>query len=249
MDEGVETQYLMATAKRTKSGVAAFSSRFAFVRSKNAIRCSSVWPRHVLLEVLAGLERLYGALHNAVPPANPSARTIGKLLATVAKLSEPKRPDPQSVRRTTLRSGIELALAVLPTHSQSPPILELGNEVAILPAFQSVALSPERISARSIQGLVRSVHGRWDSVANSPSVGNLVVALTTYQTRNALLGKWRSGLQHVLNQEGPEYFAKIFSAMGSRGKLCKRLGVGTGYRIWESSAGKVCGSIAQSLRW
>lgn len=174
-----------------------------------------------LLEVLAGLERLYGAMHNAVPPANPSARTIGKLLATVAKLSEPKKARPAKCPPDYIalwnRVGSGGSAELTP---RALRYLSWETEVAILPAFQSVALSPERISARSIQGLVRSVHRRWDSVANSPSVGNLVVALTAYQTRNALLGKWKYGLQHVLNQEGPEYFARDILRDGFPWETC-----------------------------
>src|SRR5207237_5116328 len=82
------------------------------------------------------------------------------------------------------------------------------TDIAVLPEFQSVALNPEKISARSLQGLVRSVHRRWNSRANTPSVGNLFVALTRYETKNALLEKWKHSLQYVLNQDGPACFAR-----------------------------------------
>jgi len=85
--------------------------------------------------------------------------------------------------------------------------LSWETDVAIRPAFQSVALTPERISARSLQGLVRSVHRRWDSTVNTSSVGNLIVALTTYPKQNALIDKWKHSLGYVLNKEGPTRFA------------------------------------------
>jgi hypothetical protein len=173
------------------------------------------------LEVLAGLERLCSVMRNDVPPPNPSDKTIGRLIATVAKLSQPKQARPAKCPPDYIalwnRVGSSGSAELTP---RAVRYLSWETDVAVLPAFQSVALEPERISARSLQGLVRSVHRRWDSAVNSPSVGNLVVALTTYETRNALLEKWKHGLQYVLSQRGPECFAKDILRDGFPWETC-----------------------------
>src|SRR5215471_12681215 len=126
-------------------------------------------------EILAELERLSSGLHQETPPAIPSERTIRRLQAIVAKLSEPKKARP--VRCPP--NYIELWNAVgnsrpfeLP--SRAVRYLSWETDIAVRPAFQSVALQPERVTARSLQGLVRSVHRRWESTVNTSSVGNLV---------------------------------------------------------------------------
>jgi hypothetical protein len=174
-----------------------------------------------LLEVLAGLERLYGSMHNDVPPAVPSGRTIGKLIATVAKLSQVKiaRPSkcPPDYVALWNKVGSSGSTELTP---KAVRYLSWETEVAILPAFQSIALKPERITTRSLQGLVRSVHRRWDSAVKSPSVGNLAAAITTYETKSALLEKWKHGLRYVLDQNGPEYFAKDILRDGFPWETC-----------------------------
>jgi EH signature protein len=155
-------------------------------------------------EILAELERLSGGLHHETPPAIPSERTIRRLQATVAQLSQTKKARPVKCPP----NYIELWNAVgasrpfeLP--SRAVRYLSWETDIAVRPAFQSVALQPERITARSLQGLVRSVHRRWDSTVNTTSVGNLVVALTTYPKKNALIDKWKQNLGFVLNKDGP----------------------------------------------
>jgi EH_Signature domain len=167
-------------------------------------------------EILAELERLSSGLHQDAPPSIPSDRAIGRLRATVARLSQPKKA--RAVRCPP--NYIELwntigAFRSAELSSRAIRYLSWETDIAIRPVFQSVALTPERISARSLQGLVRSMHRRWDSTVNTPSVENLRVALTTYVKKNALIDKWKQNLVYVLNAEGPTRFATDVLARGT----------------------------------
>lgn len=159
-------------------------------------------------EILAELERLSSGLHQDAPPAVPSDRQIGRLRTTVVRLSQPKKVRP--VRCPP--NYIELWNTIGASHSsefsgRAIRYLSWETDIAIRPVFQSVALTPERIGARSLQGLVRSVHRRWVATVNTSSVGNLVVALTTYARKNLLIDKWKHNLGYVLNKDGPSRFA------------------------------------------
>jgi hypothetical protein len=159
-------------------------------------------------EILAELERLSGGLHQDAAPSIPSDRTIGRLRAAVARLSQPKKA--RAVRCPP--NYIELWNTIGPSHpaelsSRAIRYLSWETDIAIRPLFQAVALTPERISARSLQGLVRSVHRRWDSTVNTASMRNIVVALATYARKNSLVDKWKDNLGYVLNKDGPTRFA------------------------------------------
>lgn len=178
-------------------------------------------------DVLAELERLSSGLHQDAPPAIPSDRIIGRLRATVARLSQPKKARlvrcPQNYIEMWNTIGAARA-SELP--SRAIRYLSWETDIAIRPAFQTVALTPERISARSLQGLVRSVHRRWDSTMNTSSVGNLTVALTTYPRKNALIDKWKQNLGYVLNKEGPTRFATdVLSKNTDWGKVSEEWGL------------------------
>ncbi len=160
------------------------------------------------LDILAELERISSGMHQDAPPAIPSDRIIGRLRVTVARLSQPKKARP--VRCPP--NYIELWNTVGASRAAELPsrairYLSWETDIAIRPAFQTVALAPDRISVRSLQGLVRSVHRRWDTTVNTSSVGQLAVALTTYASKNPLLDKWKQNLGYVLNKEGPSRFA------------------------------------------
>ncbi len=160
------------------------------------------------LDILAELERFFSSLQREAPPAMPSDRTIGRLRATVARLSQPKKA--RQVRCPP--NFIELWNSVGHTNpaelsSRAIRYLSWETHVAIQPAFQAIALTPERITARLLQGIVRSVHRCWDTTVNTPSVGNLVVALTSYAGKNTLIEKWKQNLGYVLNKGGPLRFA------------------------------------------
>lgn len=178
-------------------------------------------------DILAELERLSTSMHQDVPPAIPSDRTISRLRATVARLSQPKKARP--VRCPP--NYVELWNTIgdsRPSELPSRAIRYLSWEtnVAIRPAFQSVALTPERISARSLQGLVRSVHRLWDSTVNTASVGNLVVAVTTYPKKSPLIDKWKHDLGYVLNKDGPTRFAtEVLSRATTWDKLSEEWGL------------------------
>ncbi len=159
-------------------------------------------------EILGELGRLSSGLCREAPPPTPSDRTLGRLKAAVAKLSQPKKTRPVKCPP----DYVQLWNALEASRSSELPArairyLSWETDIAIRPEFQVVALTPERITARSLQGLVRSVHRRWDVTVNTPAVGNLVVAVSQYNGKNALIEKWKHGLQHVLNQNGPKNFA------------------------------------------
>ena len=159
-------------------------------------------------EILAELERLTRGLQQEVPPATPSDRTIGKLRAIVARLSQPKtaRPAKCPPNYVDLWNSVGTSRP-FELSNRAVRYLSWETDIAVRPAFQLVALAPERISSRSLQGLVRSVHRRWDSTANTPSVGSLRVAVTTYSRKNALIDKWKQNLLYLLDAEGPNRFA------------------------------------------
>jgi hypothetical protein len=160
------------------------------------------------VEILSELGRLSAALRQEAPPLTPSDRTLGRLKATVAKLSQPKKARPLKCPKDYVQLWNELgASRSSELSARAIRYLSWETDIAIRSDFQVVALNPERISVRSLQGLVRSVHRRWDVTVNTPTIGNLVVAISQYSGKNALIEKWKQGLQHILNQNGPKNFA------------------------------------------
>jgi len=178
-------------------------------------------------EIIEELERLCSSLHHYAPPAILPDRVIGRLRATVALLSQPKKArlvkcPPNYIELWNTLGAVRAS--ELP--SRAIRYLSWETDIAIRPAFQNVALTPERISARSLQGLVRSVHRRWDSTVNTSSVGNLTVALTTYPRKNALIDKWKYNLGYVLNKDGPTRFAiDVLSKNVDWGKVSEEWGL------------------------
>jgi hypothetical protein len=159
-------------------------------------------------EILSELERLAVALHQEASPAIPSERTVGRLRAVVARLSQPKKARPVRCPLDYIELWKTLgASRSFELPSRAIRYLSWETDIAIQPGFQSIALKPERISARSLQGLVRSVHRRWESTVNTPSVRNLAAALTTYLKNNPLIDKWKQNLGLVLDVGGPARFA------------------------------------------
>ena len=160
------------------------------------------------LDILAELERLCSGLHHEAPPSVPSDLVIGRLLVAVARLSQPKKARTVECPPDYVEIWNNIGIS-RPAELSNRAIRYLSweTDVAIRPVFQEVALTPERVGARSLQGLVRSVHRRWVSTVNTPSVGNLVVALSNYAKKNALIEKWKQNLGHVLNKDGPARFA------------------------------------------
>ena len=159
-------------------------------------------------EILGELGRLSTALRHEAPPLTPSDRVLGRLRVTVEKLSQPKKAKPVKCPKDYVQLWNELgASRASELSKRAIRYLSWETDIAIRPDFQIVALNPERISVRSLQGLVRSVHRRWESIVNTPAMGNLVVAISQYNGKNALIEKWKHGLQHILNQNGPKNFA------------------------------------------
>jgi hypothetical protein len=166
-------------------------------------------------DILAELERLSSGLHREAPETGPPERTIERLRAVVARLSQPKRARPAKCPANYIELWNSIGISrPFELSNRAVRYLSWETDIAIRPAFQSVALTPEKISSRSVQGLVRSVHRRWDSTVNTPSVGNLRVALTTYAKKNGLIDKWKQNLVYVLNAEGPTRFATDVLARG-----------------------------------
>lgn len=126
----------------------------------------------------------------------------------VARLSQPKKARPARCPLDYIELWKTLGVSrsfELP--SRAIRYLSWETDIAIQPGFQSIALKPERISARSLQGLVRSVHRRWEGTVNTPSVRNLKAALTTYSKNNPLIERWKQNLGLVLDAGGPSRFA------------------------------------------
>lgn len=171
-------------------------------------RVANMADNRSCFDILAELERLSGGLRHEVPPAIPSERAIGRLRAIVTRLSQPKKARPVKCPPNYIdlwnATGASRALE-LP--SRAIRYLSWETDIAVNPSFQSVALTPERISTRSLQGLVRSVHRRWNSTVNTPSVGNLTVALTNYPRESGLIDKWKHNLGHILSADGPTRLA------------------------------------------
>jgi hypothetical protein len=66
---------------------------------------------------------------------------------------------------------------------------------------------PSVLGSRSLIGLVRSCHGRWDSV--SPTVmGKVKIFVMKYDGPNKAVQKWRSDPDTVIHQKGPVGLAK-----------------------------------------
>lgn len=159
-------------------------------------------------ELVRELERLLGAMHTEAPAPTDAQRRLGTLTAVISKLSEPRKAHaakcpPDYVELWNL-VGVSGA-SELP--NRAIRYLSWETDVAVTPEFQTIALLPDRLSARSLQGLIRSAHRRWKTVVHTQSLGNLVVATTTYTGRNSLIQRWKRGIQRVLHAEGPKLFA------------------------------------------
>ncbi len=159
-------------------------------------------------EILSELGRLSVNLRQEAPPLNPSDQALARLMKTVLKLSQPKKARPVKCPPDYVRLWNELGVPrASELSARAIRYLSWETDIAILPDFQAVALTPARLSVRSLQGLVRSVHRRWNTTVNTPAIGNLVVAISQYDGKNALIDKWKHGLQHILNQNGAKNFA------------------------------------------
>lgn len=169
-----------------------------------------------MLDVLGSIERLLGTMHNEAPPSVPAERTIKSLVAAVAKLSQPKKPRPAKCPTNYIdmwnRTGVN-GVSEIP--NRAIRYLSWETDIAVTPEFQTVALRPDRISSRSLQGLVRSQHRRWCAVATKDRIAKLANAVMTYDGKNVLIQKWKDGLQYILNLNGPEYFAKDIIESGT----------------------------------
>lgn len=160
------------------------------------------------LEILGEIERLLKTIPHEVPPAEPTSR-IKALIATVNQLEQPKNARPAKCPADYVQLWRNIG-STRPSELPNRAIRYLSweTDVAVSPAFQAVALTPERVSARSLQGFVRSVHRRWNSIVGTSSLGNVVVAITTYTGKNALIEKWKMGLQCVLHRDAPLNLAR-----------------------------------------
>jgi hypothetical protein len=101
------------------------------------------------LDILAELERLSSSLHQDAPPAIPSDRMIGRLRVTVAQLSQtrkarPVKCPPNYVELWNTTGASRLSELT----NRAIRYLSWETDIAIHPAFQSVALTPEK----SVQG-------------------------------------------------------------------------------------------------
>ena len=166
-------------------------------------------------------------MHQDAPPSAPQDRTLSKLRATVEKLSQPKKARPVKCPTDYVALWSEIGTS----HPEELPVrairyLSWETNIAIQPSFQKIALTPEKASARSLQGLVRSVHRRWESTCNTPSLANLRTALLNYSKRNALIEKWKHNLEYVLNINSPARFAKdILNTERTWNSLCEEWGI------------------------
>jgi EH_Signature domain len=161
------------------------------------------------LEILGDLDRLSRDMVRDVPPATPSERTLSHLSAVVATMSMPRKARPV----TCPADYVALWNSIAPAGGGELPnrairYLSWETNIAIQPAFQNVALSQERISSRSLQGIMRSVHRRWRGTHNTESVGRLAVALAGYPGKSLLIEKWRANSHYLLRNDGPTMFAR-----------------------------------------
>lgn len=166
-------------------------------------------------EIIEEITRLLASMHNEVPPPEPPERLIKSLVDTVKALSQPKKVRPQRCPP----DYVEWWKRVGPSHSSELPnrairYLSWETDVAITEPFQSVALSPERLSARSLQGLVRSVHRRWSTTVGTPVLTNLAGVVENSPFQNTLIEKWKKGIAFVLTPDSPANLARYTVAGG-----------------------------------
>src|ERR1700733_4444889 len=95
MGAEVKNQYSVRPATRTKTAVAESFLKSGSVPLNNAnfvLSLESKMPDlRSSFEILEELGRLSAALRHEAPPLTPSDRTLGRLKATVAELSQPKK--------------------------------------------------------------------------------------------------------------------------------------------------------------
>ena len=160
------------------------------------------------LEIIGDIEHRFKIMLGEVPPEEPADR-IKALIESVnrqsAKSAKPLKPP---------RDYLELWRKLGPNQAAKLPdrairYLSWEADVAVSPEFQAVALNPKRINARSLQGFMRSLHRRWKSVAGTSSPGKVAAAIMSYTGRNALIEKWKQGLQYVLHRDAPLNLANV----------------------------------------
>ena len=159
------------------------------------------------LEILGDIDRLNKTMLHEVPPTEPSDR-IKTLIQTVKSLSQHKNPKPPEPHP----DYVQLWHTIGKTNpdklnNRAIRYLSWEAEIAISHEFQAIALTPKRISAWSLQGFVRSVHRRWNTV-NGYSLNKVASAIMDYKGRNPLIEKWKKEISYVLNRDAPRNLAK-----------------------------------------
>jgi hypothetical protein len=109
-------------------------------------------------------------------------------------------------------------------------------EVATDPRFdQYLHYRGVSLSARSLQGLVRSCHLRWNSdFACGPVAAQARERVYRYRGPNRVLEKWKTDLALILGSHGHERFAELLISNGSSpGELCEawKLDESTAYTL------------------
>ena len=74
-----------------------------------------------------------------------------------------------------------------------------------------VQSSGMELTRRPLEGLVRSCHSRWEgSFAKSSPVDRIRSLVDRYAGRNPVLVKWKSNLDAIIGEDGPEIHARSF---------------------------------------
>lgn len=164
-----------------------------------------------LLNALEFLRRSGHELSRTLDQRCPRAEEgLEKLRTTVNKLSECGPPRPLiSPKEYKNQWELYLNRKCLSLELRAIRYLCWEPDIATDSRFQHIIDTENvRMSAQSLQGLVRSCHARWtESFSNGSLVVRVKDRIKNYIGPNRLLRKWQSALFVVLGQGGPKEIA------------------------------------------
>jgi hypothetical protein len=161
-------------------------------------------PGTALREALHGLRRMASVLRDLAPPPAPALTSLSRLIDTLGPTTA-ARP-----LRCPQRYVLEWQRYVLdPQPPLSPRLLRYlcwEPDIATGSRFQDYLEQyvPD-LSARCLQGLVRSCHSRWSAaLASSAGVQRIQARLEAYAGSDHILARWRAHAAMLLAPSGPQ---------------------------------------------
>lgn len=203
-----------------------------------------------MTELLGNLEELSRVcallVQNPYAGVDPEKQLL-RLAAVVLELGEPARPRPAKCPPDYLR-GWQLYLQ----HSAEPPARRAINylcwepDIAVQSAFLDILTSGSDVTARAIQGLLRSVHRKWRMVHKDHRILEKVASIIKdYSGRSRIVVRLREATPLLLgpdstNRVGKELIARREDWKAWAGNWGLEPGTEFGLAVMESTVALGC---------